>query len=232
MTLDEKTYERMAQYYAPLLARAKKLTQNRVDAEDLVQTAYLKLLKCRTQIKSINTLGLLAMVIFRLHYNKSEHRKRYPTECRRIHPNELIQEPEQETNADISDMLNSAMGSINDDIAACFYARGDELRYKQIADLNEMSLSTLHYRKNRALQLLRPQLKEAYRACFPAAAKSKQRSAQVHVSPKNPLLADFSTLVLDGVLIYAKNSQGTVTESFPERATNRDLNAIRAAYTP
>jgi RNA polymerase sigma-70 factor (ECF subfamily) len=168
MSVNEVIHKSLKHYDA-LLNFAHKLARNGSDAEDIVQTAYVKTLEYDKTLQPENMPGLLATII--RHETCNIYRRQKRIEYRKIKPEEIVLEPEKELDEEISAAFEKALGAVSQKALFYLFAVAEGKSYADIASsegVSEGSVNTiLHY----ARKSLRPLLEKAYKTCLQRASK-------------------------------------------------------------
>jgi RNA polymerase sigma factor (sigma-70 family) len=142
------------------------------DAEDLVQTAYMKMLKYKETLQPGNIHNLLTTII--KHESFNNYRKQKRVEYRKIKSEELVSELEQELDEEVSTSFENALRVIP--LNAVFYlcAIADGKSYADIAAKEGVTISKVRTTVHNARKKLQPLLEKAYRTCLPSSSKRRE----------------------------------------------------------
>jgi len=131
---------------APLMKYSYSILLNHADAEDAVQTAFIKIYQNRKHIRSINNLSAY---LNRVTYNAS-------VDIIRIN-RFIVREPQSQNsiNSYISEEMQKALGKLTALDRALVYGRAvDELSYNELSEIHGRSEQSLRKRYERAKKKL------------------------------------------------------------------------------
>jgi RNA polymerase sigma factor (sigma-70 family) len=161
MNTDEailKSYEKFDEF----VKYARMFTHNRPDAEDLVQDAFVKVIKAKDHIEPTSFEGLMVTAIYRLFC--TFHHKRKRAEYRKIRPEELVLEPEREIPVEVSMALEEAVQRVPH--ASLLIALDDHETVPRLAAAQGLSPHAVRGRLDYARDALRQPLQRIYERWF------------------------------------------------------------------
>lgn len=144
-------------YQEPLLRYCTGITGNREDAEDVVQTAFLKAWMKRSSQKNRESLKSW---LFRIAYTTSVDllRTRHRTD---VIPDNLTEQASCEGDPGISEEMRAALASLSVLDRAIVEERIlEEMSYEEMAEIHRLPAATLRKRYSRARKKLQNTLKK------------------------------------------------------------------------
>lgn len=150
------------QYYAPLCHYAVRLLNGEPDeAEDLVQQSFVRLWEKRS---SIDVNGSVKSYLYKMVYNAVLNRIRNQKNQSKHHTImafelERVQNQTPELVPELREKLQKALQDLPPQCRHIFeLSRFEELKYREIADLLQISIKTVETQMGKALRLMRLQM--------------------------------------------------------------------------
>ncbi|MBL7802593.1 MAG: RNA polymerase sigma-70 factor [Saprospiraceae bacterium] len=142
--------------YAPLCRYATGMCDGDPDlAEDLVQQAFVKLWEQRAQIDVRHSLRAY---LYKMVHHQALNRLRH-LRTRERYQNEQLRHPEEATqlaDPDLSRKIHQALETLPPQCRQIFeLSRFEELKYREIAELLQLSVKTVETQMGKALRLMR-----------------------------------------------------------------------------
>lgn len=145
--------------YAPLCRYATGLCDGDPDqAEDLVQQAFVKLWEQRAQLDVRHSIrAYLYKMVHHQALNRLRHQR-----TRLRHQTERLREPEASSDLpdpELQEHINQALQTLPPQCRQIFeLSRFEELKYREIADMLQLSIKTVETQMGKALRLMRVHL--------------------------------------------------------------------------
>lgn len=149
--------------YEDLCHYACTMLKDMDDAEDIVQTVFLKIWEKRSNLEIKEMRSYLFRAVYNGCINALEHRsvKKTHQEGEAKDTSLFIQEPEVFPAA-LEERVESAINSLPDQCRLIFtMSRYEELRYAEIAQKLGLSINTIENQISKALKILRTKLKDS-----------------------------------------------------------------------
>lgn len=168
---DEQAYEQLFKaYYAPLCGYASKLLNDMDDAEEVVQAMYLKLWERRGELSvDISMKAYLYRAVHNACLNHLKHEKvkqQYADHLKNINGEaDTVDHLEQK---ELQQEIDNAINELPEKCREVFQLnRFEGLKYKEVAQLLDISEKTVENQMGKALKLLRGKLGRYLRILLP-----------------------------------------------------------------
>ncbi|WP_317194681.1 RNA polymerase sigma-70 factor [Algoriphagus lutimaris] len=163
---DEKALEMLfKEYYQPLCRYANSYLEDPADAEEVVQSCFIKLWEKRENISIQSSVkSYLYQIIRNACLNEIKHQK-----VKKNYGDMITQQGEQHSEAsdqstlkgELEEKIALALQSLPQQCRLIFtMSRFEELKYQEIADQLNLSIKTVENQMGKALKLMRTQLQE------------------------------------------------------------------------
>lgn len=163
---DEKALEMLfKEYYQPLCRYANSYLEDPADAEEVVQSCFIKLWEKRENISIQSSIkSYLYQIIRNACLNEIKHQK-----VKKNYGDMITQQGEQHSEAsdqstlkgELEEKIALALQSLPQQCRLIFtMSRFEELKYQEIADQLNLSIKTVENQMGKALKLMRAQLQE------------------------------------------------------------------------
>lgn len=158
---DKKTFDQVfLQYFNSLHAYAYQIVKNSDDAEEVVQNVFFKIWTRRSQLKAD---GFLKSFLYRSVHNEClNHLKHQKVRSNfNVHYSEADENSMGNLNEDImasalEKSIHNAINELPERCRAVFQlSRFDHLKYREIAEVLNISIKTVENQMGKALQILR-----------------------------------------------------------------------------
>jgi len=164
--VDEKAFEKVFKaHFKALHAYALAIVKDAADAEEIVQTVFLKLWENRFTLKITSSVkAYLYKAVYHSSINHLNHQKvrmKHSEQQLQLHQQEEATESRAFQEEELAAQIKHALDLLPEKCRMVFFlSRFEELKYQEIADRLDISVKTVEAHMGKALKLLRSQLAE------------------------------------------------------------------------